>query len=99
MPWFLWVPFAASGIASVTCFTLAYAHLTPEARAAGSRLSLRGALTRQDIFTPAGWRLRMFGWIFAGLALLVLVGAGLHERGAQGAAGGEAPKRPAVEPQ
>lgn len=78
MPWYLWLQFAGSGLASVGCFAMAYAHLRPEARAAGSRLALRGALTRQDIFTPRGWRFRLLGWVFAGIALLALVEAGLR---------------------
>ena len=76
--WF-WVPFGFFGFASLGCFVRSYAHLTPEARRSGSRLPLRGALARQDIFTPRGWQLRIWGWGLGGLALLVLIAAGILE--------------------
>ena len=80
MSWLFWLSFGGFGIASLACFARAYAHLTDEARSPGSRLPMRGSLIRQNIFTERGWRLRIFGWAFAGLALLVLVIAGIAER-------------------
>jgi hypothetical protein len=68
-----WAAFALSGLASLGCFARSYAHLTPDAKRWGSRLPLRGPLTRQDIFTARGFELRLRGWAFAGLALVALL--------------------------
>lgn len=77
MTWIFWIPFGGFGLASLGCFVRAYAHLTPEARRPGARAVMRGALSRQNLFTARGWQLRLYGWVFAGLSLAVLALAGL----------------------
>ncbi len=78
LPWFLWVPMAGFALGATVCFVLSYGHLTPEARKQGSRAVLRGPLARQDIFTPRGWRLRLWAFSLFGLALLTLAIAGVR---------------------
>jgi hypothetical protein len=68
------------GALSCFYFVRSYRHLRPGTDAARRRLVLRGPLNRQDLFTPEGWALRLRGWIFAGLGLLVLLIWGLWER-------------------
>lgn len=79
MSWTFWIPFGGFGLASLGCFIRSYAHLTPGARQPGSRAVMRGPLSRQDIFTPQGWRLRTYGWTFAGLSLAALALAGIMQ--------------------
>jgi hypothetical protein len=70
------------GLASF-CFLRSYRHLRPGTDAVRRRLILRGPLARQDFFTSEGWALRLRGWLFAGLAILVLLAWGLWERRGQ----------------
>jgi hypothetical protein len=44
---------------------------------------MRGPLTQANRFTAEGWALRLRGWIFTGLALLLLAVWGLWEMRAQ----------------
>ncbi len=75
--WTVWIVLGTLGLASLTCFIRSYAHLTPEAGRSGSRFTLKGALTRQDIFTQRGWELRLWGWALAGVAMLGLAVMGV----------------------
>jgi len=77
MNWIGWVLFAGFGAASLGCFGWSYAHLTPDAKRWGSRLVMKGPITRQEIFTARGFELRRWGWGFAGAALVVLLVARL----------------------
>jgi hypothetical protein len=73
MPWYVWLPFAGFGLACVLCFLSAYRHLRPEVKPLAGRLTLRGPLIRQNLFTDRGSQLRLFGWMFACCAMAVLV--------------------------
>jgi hypothetical protein len=79
MPWLPLLLFALFGGLAGFYFWRSYQRLRPGTDAVRRRLILRGPLSRQDLFTPEGWALRLRGWVFAGLALLVLVGWGLWD--------------------
>jgi len=79
MPWYVWLPFAGFGLACVICFARSYRHLRPDVEHQAARLTLRGPLIRQNLFTDRGSQLRLFGWIFACCAMGVLVAWGLIE--------------------
>jgi hypothetical protein len=80
MSWLALLLFGAFGGLACFCFLRSYRYLRPGTDAVRRRLILRGPLTRQDLFTTEGWVLRLRGWLFAGLALLVLLVWGLWER-------------------
>jgi hypothetical protein len=73
MPWYFWVPFVAFGLLCIVCLGNSYRHLRPEVKDAAHRLALRGPLSRQNLFTHQGWRWRLFGWLWAGCAMAVLI--------------------------
>jgi hypothetical protein len=73
MPWFIWIPFAAFGLASLVCFAQSYRHLQPGME----RRALQGPLIPQRLFTQRGSHLRLLGWIWGGCAVAVLVAWGL----------------------
>jgi hypothetical protein len=79
MPWYVWLTLAGFGLASIICFVRSYRHLRPDAKRQAVRLTLRGPLIRQNLFTGRGFQLRLFGWILACCAMGVLVVWGLIE--------------------
>jgi hypothetical protein len=79
MPWYVWLPFAGFGFVCVLCFVRSYWHLRPGVEPLAGRLTLRGPLIRQNLFTNRGSQLRLFGWIFACCAMGILVVWGVIE--------------------
>jgi hypothetical protein len=77
MPWYIWLPFAIFGLASLACFASSYRHLRPDMQRRAHRLTLRGALIPQGLFPDRGSQLRALGWIWASCAMAVLVVWGL----------------------
>lgn len=73
MSWVVLLLFGVFGGLACFSFLRSYRHLRPGTDAVRRRLILRGPLIRQELFTPEGWTLRLRGWLFAGLALLVLL--------------------------
>jgi hypothetical protein len=79
MPWYIWIPFAGLGVLSVACFARSYAHIRPELQGQAHRLTLRGSLIPQSLFTDRGSQLRVLGWIWACCAIGVVIVWGLIE--------------------
>jgi len=80
MAWYIWIPLAVFGAASVYCFMRSYRHLRPEVEGQAHRLALRGPLMRQNLFDDRGSRLRLLGWMWACLAMAALIAAGLVDK-------------------
>jgi hypothetical protein len=77
MPWYIWIPLVGFGLLSVLCFLRSYRHIRPELQRQAHRLTLRGPLIRQNLFTDRGWQLRLLGWVWACCAMGVLILWGL----------------------
>lgn len=79
MRWFPLLLIGILGSLGCLCFWRSYRYLRPGSEAAQRRLIMRGPLKRHDLFTTEGWALRLRGWVWLGLALLVLALWGLWE--------------------